>query len=196
MKRFLFSLAGFLSLLPLAEAQSPPLTICTNLPGCGVGANNVISTTLIPNLAIVGLRVGAGLALVMIIFYGISLMVTTDEGGRTKAKIGVFYALLGLFFVLASGRIVGFIVTENYGQGNYTNFLYGGIFASAVRIMLGISNVIIVVSIFYNAYRMVSSNGKTDEFNSARTQIFWIIVGALIINISRVLVDVVLTMSI
>ena len=188
--------AFFVGLLFAAQdlfAASPPATICGNLPGCTANPANVVTTNILPNLAVVGLRIAATGALLMIIWNGLAMIRSTDDGGRTKAKHGIFYALGGLLIAMTAGRLVGYVTTENFGQTNYTDFLYGGIMASAVRIMLTLSNVILGFMVIWSGVRMVLAQGKSDEFTAARMSLFWALVGAVIINASRVIIDIILT---
>lgn len=179
------------SFVPAAAAQVPPPTPCPAiLPGCG-GPTNVLVTSLIPHLVNFALRLIGGLSVVMIIWYGLMLVVNAgDETRIGKARYAILYAAMGVGLSVVAQLIVSFVVTENYGQGA-TGDLMLGVLASAVRILLNVTNITFTLLIVYEGVRMVLSQGKTDEYNKARTGILWSIIGAVIVNLAHALVRLV-----
>lgn len=189
----------FLSGLLHAEhvlAQIQPSTPCAPPMVCNPNpiTANFISNATFPQLGGFLLRVAAGLGIVMIAWSGIQMLLALgDESKITKAKWGIVYAMAGLTFALMSQVFVGLLVTENYGQWNTLDIFVSGALASALRIMLTLLNVVFAICIVVLGIRMVLSQGKQDEFNTARKGILWAIVGAIVVNISNALIRAVLS---
>jgi hypothetical protein len=178
-----------------ALAANPPLPDCGNfnLYGCG-GASNVIASNVIPNLAIFFLRVVAAASVVFIIYAGMNMLTTFgDTGKSSKARWAIVNALGGLALALGSQMLVGFVATEEYGQSNPVDFVIGGLLKNSVRIMLTMVNVIIGFVVIVLAFRMVAAQGKSDEYNAAKTGMVHLILGAIVINASLALVRAIAT---
>lgn len=196
-----FSLQTALTFLAdTAFAQSagtpPPLPNCgffVNLFGCGP-ASNVIATNVIPNIAIFFLRVVAASSVLFIVWSGIRMIISGgDTGKRDAARWSIVYSLLGLGVALSAQMIVGFVATENYGQGNVNNFVIGGLIRSAVRILITIVNGLLGFIIILQGFRMVMAQGKSDVFNEARGAMVSAVMGAMAVNGALVLVRAVST---
>ena len=179
-----------------AHAAPPPIPDCsqfTNLFGCG-GASNVLGETLIPNLAIFFLRIVATGSVLFVIWSGVSMMLSMGDSGKAqKAKWSVLYTVIGLGVALSSQMLVGFVATENYGQGEVGDFIVSGLLRNAIRILMTLTNVILGLVIMISAFRMVMAQGKSDEFNSARSAMLFAIMGAIIVNSALVLIRIVTT---
>jgi hypothetical protein len=191
---------AFQLLTDTAFAQSagvpPPLPNCsnfTNLFGCG-GATNVIATNVVPNLAVFFLRFVAACSVLFIVWSGIQMMIAGgDTGKRDTARMSIMYALLGLGVALSAQLLVGFVATENFGQGNAENFVIGGAIKSAVRILITLVNAILGFVIILQGFRMVMAQGKSDVFNEARSALLSAVLGAIVVNAALVLVRTVAT---
>jgi len=184
-------------LAPSASAQVPcGQGMAFQLPGCGQTAENVIATTIIPNLAIFGIRVATLLSLLFIIIAGISLMLSSEDGARSTAKKGILYSMGGLLLSLGAGIIVSFVANEEFGQSlPAASLLFGGLLGGAIRILLTVSNVVLIFIIMYQGVLMLMAQGKSDQFNTARSTLFWAVIGAVVVNIARVLVNIVLALQ-
>ncbi len=178
-------------LIQTAIAAGPPVTPCPAiLPGCG-GPTNILVTSIIPHTVNFMLRLIGALAVVMLVWYGLKLITNLgDESNITKARHAILYALLGIGLSIVSQMIVSFVATEEYGQSGSADLLIAA-GASAVRILLNITNIVFALVIVYEGARMVMSQGKTDEFNKARTAVMWAIIGAIFVNLSHALVRIV-----
>jgi hypothetical protein len=179
-----------------AHAAPPPIPDCsqfTNLFGCG-GASNVLGETVIPNVAIFFLRIVATGSVLFVIWSGVSMMLSMGDSGKAqKAKMSVFYTAIGLAVALSSQMLVGFVSTENYGQGEVGDFIVSGLLRNAIRILMTLTNVILGLVITISGFRMVMAQGKSDEFNSARSALVYAVLGAIIVNASLVIIRVVTT---
>lgn len=175
-------------------APLPPCGSFANLFGCG-GPTNLIGERVIPNLAVFFLRVVAAASVLFIVYSGISMMLAQDDTSkRDTARMGIVNAMLGLALALSAQLIVGWVATEDYGQGNSSDFVIGGLIKSAVRILLTLTNVILGILVIVQGFRMVAAQGKSDTFNNARSAIINAIMGAVVVNAALVLVRVVLTL--
>lgn len=191
----LSALRGFL--LPVAHAAFPPLPACPIfLPGCGA-TNNFVAAIAIPQFVMFLLRVTGALAVVMIVWYGISLIVNAgDEQKITKGRWGIIYGCLGLVLAMVSQLVVSFTVTElTLIQGTSTpglqmNFVVV-VLAHGARIMLTLTNVIFVFLLMYYGVRMILNQGKTDEYDRAKTGVLWTIIGAVFVNLAHAIVRIV-----
>ncbi len=127
----------------------------------------------------------------MIVWYGLSLVVSEGDDTRiSKARYAILYALLGVCLSIVSQLIVSFAVTESYGQGAAGDLVIA-VLGNAVRILLNVTNAVFVLFLVYYGTRMVLSQGKTDEYNKARTGILWSIIGAIAVNLAHALVRLV-----
>ena len=185
---FIHSVVGLLA--EIAHAQVPPPAPCpAALPGCG-GVANVVGF-LIPRVIEFLLKVSGSFAVIMIIWYGLLLLVNRgDEAYVTKGRWGVVYAIVGLVVIILSQMAVSFVVTEQYGQAVPADLILGGIFPSAVRIMLTVTNITFAFFIVYYGMRMLIAQGKPDEYTKARTGIMWTILGAILVNLANTIVQI------
>lgn len=189
----LFALALLLPEFATMQAP-PPLPPCpVDLPGCG-GPANVIADLVLPNTLLFMLRIATGLAVLACMLSGVRLMIAVgDEGSLSAARRWFMFSLAGLFLALMSQNIVSFVVTEDFGQSAVGDFVVGGLFRSAARIIVTLSNIILGLVVVFIGGRMVISSGKADEFNRLRQALLWAILGGIILNGSAVAVRVVLT---
>ena len=186
--RTLLPLAFFSLLWPgYLLAQAPPVIICDGLPGCGEAAiENVLFEHTVPTAIGLLINLAAGGSVIFIVVAGAQMLLSAgDEGMLTKARYGVLFALLGLALALASQSLVEFVATEEYGQSNEGNFLFGGFLPSVVRIALLLLNATFMLVIMAGGIRMALSSGKQEEFTKGLSMIKWAIVGAVIINVAR-----------
>lgn len=185
---------GFLTwLVPAAAAQMAPYPPCGSLPGCGT-KSNVLATSTLPTIALFMVRLAGGLSVVFIAWAGISMMINMgDESKVTKARWAVIYSLLGLSLAVCAQLIVGFVATENVGQGNTGDLIIGGILPRAVQILVIVLNVIFAIVIIIAGIRLAMTQGKADEFGKAKTALIWAIGGAILVNMARALATAVVT---
>ncbi len=179
-----------------AFAQIP--VICTGLAGCGAGAENVLLTSTLPTAGALMIRLVAGGAVIFIVVAGTKMLIGGNDEKAGAAKKSIMLALGGLGLALAAGTIVSFVTTENYGQANPGDFLFGagGLMESAIRIIMTLFNVAFIIVILYAGIQMVLSSGKADEFKKGGTMIKWAIVGAVLVNLSRAIVQAFLGLNI
>ncbi len=163
------------------------------LPGCGE-ATNVIADSLLPSVSLFLLRLVAGLSLLFLVWAGFQMVTSMgDDSKITQNKTAILFALGGLFMAIMSQALVSIVATYNYAIGNPNDFIVDGVLAYAVNILITLLNVTFVFVIIILGIRMVTSQGKTDDYNKARQGILWAIIGAIVVNLSHALVRVVLT---
>ncbi|MDO8648300.1 MAG: hypothetical protein Q7R81_00790 [Candidatus Peregrinibacteria bacterium] len=179
-----------------------PPVICEGLANCpGGGAQfvqpqDVLFEKTLPEAIRILINLAAGGAVIFTVWGGVQMLLSMgDETKITKGKQGVIYALLGLGLALVSQTIVEFVSTENYGQGNNEEFLFGGLLPAAVRIILLLFNVAFLIVLMFAGTRMVLSGGKSDEYTKGTATIRWAIIGAIVVNLGRALVEAFLNLN-
>lgn len=186
---FLGLLAGLLPTTALAVDQYPTF-VCTGFFGCGRPPEDVVMLNALPTAGGILIQVAAAAAVIAIVVAGVQMVVSyADEGKITNARKAILYALGGLGIALSASSIVAFVTTENYGQAD-ADILFGssGLAASAIRIIMILSNVAFVIVVILAGVRMITAAGNADEFKKAGKMIQWAIIGAVVVNLARVLV--------
>lgn len=190
---FIFAgIAGFLSLLATSVfAQSPPPVFCSGIPGCGGGPANILFAFTIPESIRMLANIAAGGAIIAIMAAGAQMMLAFgDEGKTTNARWAILYALGGLALAVASQTIVAFVASENYGQLNSGgDLIVYGILPQVVRIILILVNVTFTIVIMIAGIMMVTAMGSQDQYKKGVTMIKWAIIGAIVMNVARALVE-------
>lgn len=181
-----------------AAAQSTFYVVCTGLAGCPQGAENTLFRNILPAAAEFGIKLAAGGSVVMIVIAGVRLLLSNgDEGKVGAAKKSIYMALGGLALCLTSATIVGYVVSENYGQNDPAGFVFGsgGLLASTVRLTLTLFNVAFVLVVMIAGIRMVMAGGDSGEFKKSGEVIKWAIVGAIVVNLARIVVGMFLNLD-
>ncbi len=193
--------------LPSGATQPPPPVACGNLPGCGLGWASLLPVAEgIAYITDKFLQITAALAVISIVWAGYQLVFSNGEDGASeKAKNTILYGLGGLALALSANALVSFVVSTNWGQASGSpsvinptffigvdDFLFGqlGIFGSIVRIALALFNVILLFVILYAGYLMVMGRGKSDQTQKGVKILKWAIIGAILVNVSRALVNI------
>lgn len=176
-----------------ALAQSPPPVLCLGLPGCTgmtVNPTNVLLAFAIPEGVRLLANIAAGGAIIFIMVGGAQMILAMgDEGKITNAKWAVSYALGGLAVALVSQTIVAFVATEEYGQSAPGGDLVLTVLPQVVRIMLILVNVTFTVVIMFAGIFMITAVGSKERYQKGLTIIKWAIIGAIIMNVARAMVE-------
>lgn len=191
----LAAIASFV-LPSVVHAQNLPPVLCGNIPGCGLPPGNVplevlgVTAQFMVNLT-------AGLSVLFVIIAGVQMVISSGEETKVgKARWGIASAVGGLALAMVSQTLVAFIVTEEYGQNsNSPNFILSDLLPNAVRIILTLFNVTFLIMIMVQGFRIYIGSGKTDTYNSALSAIRWAIVGAIIVNAARAIVQALFTLN-
>lgn len=190
-------LAGLLA-PALAQAQATFYVVCTGLKGCPQGAENTLFNNILPRTAEFGIKLAAGGAVVMVVIGGVRMLLSNgDEGKVGAAKKSIYMAFAGLALALTSATIVGYVVTEDYGQNTPEGFIFdaGGLLHSTVRLVLVLFNVAFVIVVMIAGVRMVLAGGEPGEFKKSGEVIKWAIVGAIVVNLARIVVGMFLNLD-
>lgn len=185
-------------LYPPSTGPKMPPTVCTGLAGCPEGPENTLYTNILPAAASLLIQVAGAAAVIWVVIAGVRLVASYgDETQIGMARKSVLYALGGLGLALCAATIVSFVTSENYGQADPTDFVFGtgGLVAAALRIILVLFNVGFIIAILLAGVRMVSGQGSPDEFKKGGEIIKWCIIGAVLVNIARVLVQALLNIG-
>lgn len=182
----------------LAVDMYPPL-LCNGLFGCGRPPENVLLGFTLPTAAGILIQLAAGGAIIAVVVAGVQMGVSYgEEGAITNARKAILFALGGLALALSAQPIVAFVTTENYGQlsgGSDLLFGPGGAFASAIRIIMTLFNVGFVLLVIIAGLRMINSRGNMDEFKKGGEMIKWAVIGGVIVNLSRAVVQALLALN-
>lgn len=191
---FLVALLLSIPELALAVDEYAPI-ICTGLFGCGQGAENVIAEHTLPTVAGVLVQLAAGGAILAVTIAGVQMVVSYgDEGKITNARMAILYALGGLGLALCAASIVSFVSTEDFG------FLGGegtivSVMSAVIGIIMTLFNVAFAIVIILAGLRMITAQGNADEFKKGGNMIKWAIIGAVIVNAAKALVQAVLALN-
>lgn len=188
-------LAALAVVLPAYAQELFPTLTCTGLVGCGQPPQNVIVTGVLPVAAKVLLQLVSGGAVIAIIVAGTRMAIGGSEETGTTARKGALYALGGLGLALAAGPIISFITTEQYVDGTGGDLLLG-VMGTVVRIIMTLFNVGLVIVIIIGGSRMAMSSGSSDEFQKGGLAIKWAVIGAVVVNLARAIVQAALNLSI
>ncbi|OGJ54923.1 hypothetical protein A3D11_02900 [Candidatus Peribacteria bacterium RIFCSPHIGHO2_02_FULL_49_16] len=162
---------------------------CTGVPGgCKIDIHAPPYRQVIQGVGTIMLRVAAGLAVIFIIWAGYLMVLSMgDESRLSQARLSIVYVLAGLLLAFASQTFVAGIATLPPLEGDKIK-IDVSLMARAADILLTIFNVFFIFFIIVGGIRMLLARGKPDEFNKARHMIAWVIGGAIILNVARVLV--------
>lgn len=182
--RILLALSAFVAaLLQPVLAHAQIFVVCTGLAGCG-GTGELFTHTVTAVLGIL-VTIAAGVSLVFVVWGGFQMMILWgDDGKAAEAKNTIKHALMGLAVTLCSGSAVGFVATEFYGGPS--NVPMVALMEGAIRILVNLSNLAFLIAVIYAGYLMVM--GK-DDYGKGISMIRWAITGAVIVNLSRAIVD-------
>ncbi len=175
-------------LIPTAFAQAdayPPI-ICNGIFGCGQGYNDVLFNNTLPLIGTLLIQIAGGGAVIAIVIAGTKMLLSQgDEGKVSSAKQGIMYALGGLALAMTAASLVSFVTTENY----WTDPTVPGILTSIIRIILTLFNLGFALVVIFAGIRMVISQGASDEFSKAGKAIQWAIIGAITVNLAKVIIQ-------
>ncbi len=190
----LTALAAFALSVPQVPAQQIPAVICNGLIGCGAAPENLIVEGVLPMAAMILIQLVGGLAVLFIVIAGTRMTTTGSEDDAGAAKKAIIYGLMGLGLAIAAAPIVSFIITENYTEAG-GDMLLVGVMAAAIRIILTVFNVVLVIVIIYAGITMARSMGAGDDFKKGINMVKWAVIGAIIVNLARAIVQAVLNLN-
>ena len=191
-------LAFTFALVPTPVAAQAMEVICVGLPGCGQGPENTLLTRVLPAVVFIMIQLVAGGSVIFIMISGVKMLLSAGDDGKAQAaRKGVISAVGGLGLAIVSATAVSFITTENFGQANPQNFLFGpgGLLDSVVRLILTLFNVGFVIMVLYAGIKMALASGASDEFKKGGQIIRWAIVGAVVVNLARAIVQAFLALN-
>ncbi len=178
--------------VPVAEATNPfSFVPCAGLPGCGGGLANVPMALVVTVVARL-LEVTTALTVLMVVWSGVKMLLGMgDEGVETKSRWSITYALLGLALSLSAGTVVSLVTTETFFGGGD---LPTSVIANITRIALILFNSVFAAVAVIAGARMVLAAGKSDEFGRGVTMLRAAIIGAIVVNMAKVIVQAFLSL--
>ncbi|MDB4978620.1 MAG: hypothetical protein JWM56_806 [Candidatus Peribacteria bacterium] len=191
--KYLLRIAAMLALLVPSVAAAQFYIPCTDLPGCGSGPKD-LTPTVVTTVVSVLLQVITSAALGYIIYAGIQTLFSQgDDGKADKARWGIVYALGGLGLAITSGTIISLVGSQTWGTGD--PFGPTGIVSTGITAAVRLFNVAFAIVVVLAGYRMVTAQGKSDEFNKALAAVKYAIMGAIMVNIAKALVQAFLLLN-
>ena len=175
-----------LALVPSAFAQGDP---CLHVPG-GCPQQDLLVEQAIPALGEFMLRIAGGGGVLMIVWAGYLMLFSAgDESKFGKGKIALFYAMGGLLLTVASQSIVQLVITEPAIQDLQGTPDELAFFARAVDILVLLFDIIFLLVIIYAGISIVYGLGKEEAATKGKNMLTWAIIGAIVVNLARVLAD-------
>lgn len=181
-------------------AQSPPMVPCVGLAGCpgrvGNEVKNVLFTSTIPVIIGQLLNVATAAAVLFIVVAGGQMLIAQgDEAQTTNAKKGIAAAMGGLAAALAAKTVVAAVAHPFQFTAGSGDLIYGRFIPSLVGLILVILNVGFLIVIMIAGFRMVIAGGSEEEFKKSKEIVKWAIIGAIVINGARALIQAVLNLN-
>jgi hypothetical protein len=177
----------------ILTAAAVPDTPCTGLIGCGAAGSHIILNNM-PALSTLLMIIAGSSAVFFIVLAGFRMVAALgDDGQIADQKRAVLNVLLGLGVVIISQAVVGFVGTQNYGQGSNPLDLFINLIGFGIFVLLNIFNATVVIAIIYGGMRMVYAQGKSDEFAKGKAIVTWSIGGAVVANLANALVQALAT---
>ena len=178
-------LLHLLAFIPTAFAQDP----CLHVPG-GCDAQNVLVEQAIPAAGELMLRIAGAGGVLMIVWAGYLMLFSTgDETKFGKGKTAILYAVIGLIITVASQSIVQLVITEPAIQALQGSPDELAFFARAVDILTTLFDIFFLIIIIYSGITIVIGLGKEDASTKGKHMLTWAIIGAIVVNLARVIAD-------
>lgn len=172
-------------LIPVALAQDP----CLHVPG-GCEPTNVVVENAIPYIGEFMLRIAGAGGVLMIVWAGYMMMFSGgDEGKFGKGKTALFMTMGGLVLVVASQSIVQLTLTEQAIQDLQGTPDELAFFARAVDILVLLFDIFFLLIAIYSGLMIVYGLGKEDQYKKGRSLLTYAVIGAIVVNLARVLAD-------
>ena len=179
----------------LAQPPQPGVDPCSGIGGCERNGQALIGLA-VQNVAAVFVAVAAGAAVLFVVVGGFQMLISFgNESTATKGRNSVIFALSGFALTLAAQAIISFVVNCAFAGNIHLTSTNPALtlMATAVNIMMSVFNVVFALVAIGAGFRMVLGHGKSDEFTKARSTLLFAIIGAVVINVARALVNIVLT---
>jgi len=181
-----FALFPFHAIAGLSNACIIGGVSCSGTLGGGMAGS------LIESLGKIFLAGAAGFAVMFVVYGGFMMLMSFgDESKVTKGRNAVVFSLGGFALTLVAQTIVSFVVGKFGGLAGTAPSAGGpliDVMTIIVGIMLGAFNAVFALVAVVAGIRFVTSHGKTDEAQKAKSMVIWAIIGALVVNTAHVLV--------
>ncbi len=189
MKRWILSLSAFTAfILPSSMLAAMPVIYCSNLPGCGGGFKEYLTSILAYFIVKLPKYVYALGVLFVMIGGGYMVLAAGRDDMVTKGKTTITWAVIAVAVTQFTSSLLGFVFQETVSRVagedivlSVTNTLMTTIFDVLYIAILGVA--------IFSGMRLVLAMGKDDEMQKARDGLFWCAVGAIIINLAQAIVN-------
>ena len=185
-------------IFPPSPGIDPSGPACEYVPGGCSPENEVINS--VPAVAQLLVYTAAGLCVLFVIYGGAQMILGfSDESKNTQGRTCVFMSLIGFALALAAQSIISFIVARSgdaAGTGTApTDNPIVAIIEEAISIMLSVFNLAFLIMSIVAGYRMVIGRGQSEELETAKRAVVWGIIGALVVNLARVMANIILDLG-
>lgn len=181
--------AHWLLQIPSAVAAAP----CGFMPGgCTIvntGAN------LVPPVAQLLVYTAASVCILFIVYGGAQMILSFgDDGKVTQGRMSVIYAMVGFGLSLGAQTIISFFAARSSNASTRANPIVS-LIEEAVDVMIELFNVAFIIMVIVAGYRLVFGRGEGDQLEAAKRMLIWGIIGALLVNLGRVLTNIILSLG-
>lgn len=172
-------------LVPVALAQDP----CAHVPG-GCPPQNVLVDQAIPAAGELMLRIaGAGGVMMIVVAGYLMLFSGGDESKFGKGKTALGMTMAGLLLVVASQSIVQLTLTEPAIQGLQGTPDELAFFSRAIDILVLLFDIFFLIMVVYSGIIIAYGMGKEETYKKGKDLMVHAIVGAIVVNLAKVLAD-------
>ncbi len=182
-------------LVPTSSFAIDVTIYCGNLPGCGSGFEDFLTSAVNLILNYLPMYIIA-LAATFVLIGGMTMILNLgNEQHFETGKKTVIWALGGLAIAVFSRDLIDFVMGERYIDPTDPTFTASdtvlGILYAVQRIILVFFNTALVAAILFHSVRLITTRGNEEEYNKAIRGFFYSAIGAIVINLTQYLVDAV-----
>jgi hypothetical protein len=124
---------------------------------------------------------------VFFVYGGLQMVMPWSEGSEEAGKKTIKNALIGLAITLLSGAMVEVVLSANFGGPSDSPIV--ALMQWAVASMLTVFNSLFFIALVYAGFQMVMDQGKGEGYQKGFTIIKWAVIGGIIVNLSRAILD-------
>ena len=172
-------------LVPKAHALGEVTVFCGGLIGCG--AQGEALTGALTAILYLAVTLAACLSTAFFIYGGLQMVMPWSEGSAEAGKKTIKNSLIGLAITMLSGMMVDLAISANVSGPNSNPLV--AVMQWAIGAMLTIFNSLFFIAVVYAGIQMVMDQGKGEGYNKGIEILKWAITGAIIVNLSRAILD-------
>lgn len=180
-------------LAPSAAYAAQGLNNACSIVGCSPISSTAISDFAV-QIANLMLYSAAGLCVLFIIYGGLLMIVSVGDDSRfQKGRNAVLFAMLGLALSLASQSLLAFVASV--AVSSITSNPIVTTITNVSNLLISAFNALFVIAVIVGGYRMVLARGEQDKFNSGRQAVTFAIIGAIVVNLAKLITNYIYTLG-